>query len=54
MFSFLKKDPKQKLNEEYLKLLEDAMQSQRNGDIKTYSLLTEKAEQIKAKMDAMQ
>ncbi len=53
MFSFLKPDQKKKLNKEYLKLLEDAMQSQRNGDIKNYSLLTKKAEKIKFKIDAM-
>ena len=53
MFSFLKQDPKQKLNKEYLKLLEKAMQSQRHGDIKTYSLLTEKAEKIKLQLDKM-
>lgn len=53
MFSFLKADPKKKLNKEYGELLEKAMQAQRGGDIRLYSELTEKAEAVKAKMDAL-
>ena len=53
MFSFLKADPKKKLNKEYGELLEKAMQAQRGGDIRLYSELTEKAEAVKAQMDAL-
>jgi len=53
MFKFLKSDPKEKLNKEYLALLEQAMNAQRNGDIKTYSSLTEKAEKIKQEIDML-
>jgi len=53
MFSFLKADPKKKLNKEYAELLEKAMQAQRAGDIRLYSELTEKAEAVKAQMDAL-
>ena len=44
MFDFLKSDPRKKLDKEYRTLLEQAMQSQRNGDIRKYSELTELAE----------
>jgi len=46
MFSFLKADPAKKLKKEYQNLLQQAMHSQRNGDIKTYSRLTSEAEAI--------
>ncbi len=46
MFSIFKSDPIKKLNKSYETKLEQAMQSQRNGDIKTYSELTYEAEQI--------
>lgn len=51
MFGFLKADPIKKLEKEYDSLLEKAMQAQRNGDIKNYSLLTESAEVVKNKID---
>lgn len=46
MFGLFKKDPKAKLNKEYEALLEKAMQAQRNGDIRTYSELSEKADAV--------
>ncbi|EAT12649.1 Lacal_2735 family protein [Bermanella marisrubri] len=46
MFGFLKKDPIKKLEKEYEMTLAKAMQYQRNGDIKTYSALSEKAQGI--------
>ena len=46
MFSFWKSDPIKKLEKQRAQLLEQAMLAQRNGDIKTYSLLTEKAEAL--------
>ena len=46
MFGLLKRDPVKKLRREYDRLLEEAMQCQRNGDIRQYSLLTERAENL--------
>lgn len=53
MFGLFKKDPKEKLNKQYQELLEKAMQAQRNGDIRTYSELSEKADAIFKQMEAM-
>ena len=50
MFSIFKSDPVKKLNKSYEAKLEQAMQSQRNGDIKTYSELTYEAEEILKKI----
>jgi len=46
MFGFLKKDPKKELQTQYEKLLKEGMLAQRNGDIKTYSMLTAEAEKV--------
>ena len=53
MFDFLKSDPKKKLDKEYKILLEQAMQSQRNGDIRKYSELTERAEAKRRELEAL-
>lgn len=50
MFGFLrifKKDPRKEAKKQYLVTLELAQKAQRNGDIKQYSFLMEKAEQFK-------
>jgi hypothetical protein len=48
MFSWFKpKDPLINLNKQYRQKLEQAMHSQRNGDIRTYSALTAEAEAIR-------
>ncbi|UTF60215.1 DUF6435 family protein [Gilvimarinus sp. DA14] len=52
MFSWLRKNPSKKLQKDYEATLEKAMHAQRRGDIKTYSLLTEQAEKIRAEIDA--
>lgn len=54
MFSFLKKDPVKKLNKTYYAKLEQAMLAQRNGDIKSYSLITAEAEKIKEQIDELE
>jgi hypothetical protein len=41
-----KSDPTKKLNKQYNIKLEQAMQAQRKGDIKSYSLLTAEADEI--------
>lgn len=46
MFSIFKKDPIKKLDKLYEKKLEEAMNAQRNGDIKAYALITAEAEKI--------
>ncbi|WP_404364604.1 DUF6435 family protein [Marinobacter sp.] len=53
MLGFLKGDPVKKLQKEYEKKLTEAMQAQRNGDIRTYSTLTEEAEAMYAKLQAL-
>ncbi|WP_347177782.1 DUF6435 family protein [Pseudoalteromonas prydzensis] len=49
MFSFFKKDPLKQLNKQYSAKLEQAMISQRNGDIKGYSPLKQSKYSIKLK-----
>lgn len=46
MFSFFKCNPTAKLSKQHAALLEKAMRAQRNGDIKTYSVLTAEADEI--------
>ncbi|MEZ9236992.1 MULTISPECIES: DUF6435 family protein [Shewanella] len=46
MFSIFKQDPIKKLNKAYEAKLEQAMYAQRNGDIKSYSMITAEAENI--------
>ncbi|MCG9661342.1 hypothetical protein VME0621_03629 [Vibrio mediterranei] len=46
MFSFLKSNPTKKLKKRHSMLLEQAMQAQRKGDIRTYSRLTAEAEEV--------
>jgi len=54
MFSLFKPDPLKKLNQQYSKKLEQAMLSQRNGDIRGYSELTYEAEQILDKIKILE
>jgi hypothetical protein len=44
MFSLFKKDPVKKLKKSYMLKLEQAMNAQRNGDIKAYSYITSEAD----------
>jgi hypothetical protein len=46
MFSIFKKNPVNKLNKRYEAKLEQAMNAQRNGDIKSYAMITAEAEEI--------
>jgi len=46
MFSFFKKSPANKLKMQYASTLEKAMNAQRNGDIRLYAELTDKAQKI--------
>lgn len=54
MFNLFKKDPIVILKKQYAKKLEEALQYQRSGDIKTYSMLTQEAEKILAEIDQLE
>ena len=54
MFGLFKKDPLKALNSEYKALLDKAMQAQRSGDIRTYSELSQKAEEIGKKIEQLE
>ena len=53
MFNFFKRNPQQELQQAYENKLTEAMQAQRNGDIRAYSTLQEEAEAIYAKLEAL-
>jgi hypothetical protein len=53
MFGLFKKDPLKELEKEYQKILERAMDAQRNGNIELYSTLSFEAEEIAKKIDAL-
>jgi hypothetical protein len=52
MFGFLKKNPVQKLRQQYHAKLEAAMIAQRNGKIREYSFLTAEAEKLRTQLEA--
>lgn len=54
MFSLFKTDPLKKLNKAYHDKLEEAMRAQRNGDIKTYSMLSAEAEGIQKEIEILE
>lgn len=54
MFSLFKKDPIKKLDQAYEAKLEQAMQAQRNGDMKLFATITVEAEKISAQIVALQ
>ncbi|WP_068547810.1 DUF6435 family protein [Thalassotalea crassostreae] len=54
MFSIFRSNPTKKLNKLYEAKLEQAMFTQRNGDIKSYSMLTAEAEEIADKIKTLE
>ena len=52
MFGFLKRDPVKKLEAEYRKLLEEARDLQRSGDIKGFADKTSQAEEVANQIEA--
>ena len=54
MFGLFKKDPAKKLQKQYEKLLFDAMQLQRKGDIMGYSMTTQEAQKIRDQLVALE
>ncbi|MFM9840388.1 MAG: DUF6435 family protein [Cyclobacteriaceae bacterium] len=51
MFSFLKKDPIQVLENKRKKLLEEAMHVQRSGDLKLYALKMEAIDKLEKEIE---
>jgi hypothetical protein len=54
MFSIFKSNPIKKLNKLYEVKLEQAMLAQRNGDIKSYAMITAEADQIRMQIEALE
>lgn len=54
MFGLFKSDPLKKYRKEYNKVLQDAMNAQRSGDIRLYSELSTEADQIYQKIKSLE
>ncbi|NDV92489.1 Lacal_2735 family protein [Alteromonas sp. 345S023] len=54
MFSLFKSNPSKKLRRQYDKLLERALHAQRNGDIKTYSMLTAESDALLKQIETIE
>ncbi len=50
MFGLFKRDPVKALKAKYAKLLEEARDAQRNGNLMLYGTLTEEAERVDAEI----
>ena len=53
MFSIFRRDPIKKLSTLYYAKLEQAMHAQRNGDIRSYSMITAEAENIAKQIESL-
>lgn len=53
MFNLFKKDPVKELEKKYARLMEEAMQLQRKGDIKGYAAKIAEAEAVQKEIDAL-
>ena len=54
MFGWMKRDPEKKLRKQYHAKLEEALQAQRNGNIRQYSFLTAEAEKLREKLEEIE
>jgi hypothetical protein len=54
MFGLFKKDPAKQLRQQYEKLLEEARDLQRKGDIKGFAQKSAEAEEIAKKMEGLE
>jgi hypothetical protein len=54
MFGLFSSDPAKKLRKQYNAKLEAAMQAQRNGDIRTYSMLTQEADALWKQLEPLE
>ncbi|QGQ22198.1 Lacal_2735 family protein [Gimesia benthica] len=53
MFSWLRRDPRKKLEKAYAKKMEQARDAQRNGDIQGYASLVAESEEILQEIDRL-
>lgn len=54
MFGLFKTDPTKKLRKQYHAKLEAAMTAQRNGDIRSYSTLTQEADALWRQLEPLE
>lgn len=54
MFGIFKSNPIKKYRKEYEKVLQDAMQAQRGGDIRLYSELSSEADKLYQKIKSLE
>lgn len=54
MFGMFKSNPTKKMRKELEKLQEKAMERQRNGDIKSYSFLSQQADELWRKIQELE
>ena len=54
MFSIFKSDPSKKLKQQYAAKLEQAMFAQRNGDMRSYAMLTAEAEGVREQLQKIE
>lgn len=54
MFGLFKNDPAKKLRKQYRAKLEAAMNAQRNGDIRSYSTLTQEADALWRQLEPLE
>ena len=54
MFGWMKRDPEKQLRRQYHAKLEEALQAQRNGNIRQYSFLTAEAEKLREKLEEIE
>lgn len=54
MFGLFNTDPTKKLRKQYNAKLEAAMQAQRNGDIRTYSMLSQEADALWKQLEPLE
>ena len=54
MFGLFKKDPLKKLEEQYRKKSEEAINAQRNGDIETFSQLSFEADKLLKELEKLE
>lgn len=54
MFSFFKNNPVKKLEDRRKKLLEEAMHTQRSGDLKAYALKMEMIDKLEKEIESLQ
>jgi uncharacterized lipoprotein len=54
MFSIFKSNPSKKLHKEYKLKLEQGMHAQRNGDMKSFAMISAEAEDIWQKIEKLE